>query len=272
MSFRALSLLSALAALLCVSCSYADSLPRLAKDASGSWGCVDALGKVVVDSHALRVDPFVGGLARAVLGPWPVQKVGFIDKAGTWIIGPKFADAGDFSEGLAPALDGPYATGKYGYIRIDGEFVIKPQFDEAKPFSEGVAAVAYYQRDYYARYPDGRESGVFHSFEAVGGRSFTSRKCGYIDKSGKFVIQAQFGDADKFSEGLAAVLVGDMRTGKWGYINKNGDFLIKPQFFRAEPFSHGWAGVDMKRGENDAQYTLIDTTGKVLFPIPNKEK
>ena len=39
---------------------------------------------------------------------------------------------------------------------------------------------------------------------------------GYIDKTGKLVIPAQFDDADNFSEGLAGVYT----HGKWGYISR----------------------------------------------------
>jgi hypothetical protein len=57
-------------------------------------------------------------------------------------------------------------------------------------------------------------------------------KWGYIDKTGKFVINPQFDFARDFSEGLAAVKIG----GKCGYINKTGKIVIKPQFDDARDF------------------------------------
>jgi len=51
-------------------------------------------------------------------------------------------------------------------------------------------------------------------------------KLGYINRSGKIVIEPQFDWAEDFHMGLAAVEVG----GKWGYINKIGKMVIEPQF------------------------------------------
>ena len=45
-----------------------------------------------------------------------------------------------------------------------------------------------------------------------------SRLTGFIDKTGHFVINPQFGLANSFSDGLAQVRIGDDETGKWGYI------------------------------------------------------
>jgi hypothetical protein len=39
-------------------------------------------------------------------------------------------------------------------------------------------------------------------------------------ESGRFVINPQFDEADRFSDGLAAVRIGDDKTGKWGYISR----------------------------------------------------
>jgi len=51
-------------------------------------------------------------------------------------------------------------------------------------------------------------------------------KWGYIDTTGKVVIQPQFVKARFFREGLAAVMVGI----KWGYIDTTGKIVIQPQF------------------------------------------
>src|ERR1043166_1495105 len=60
-------------------------------------------------------------------------------------------------------------------------------------------------------------------------------KYGFITRSGKLVINPQFGDVGRFSEGLAPV-----RSGKiWGYVDRNGNIAINPQFDVADPFSEG---------------------------------
>jgi hypothetical protein len=63
-------------------------------------------------------------------------------------------------------------------------------------------------------------------------------------KTGTFVINPQFDDALPFSEGLAAVRIGDFETGKWGFIDKTGSFVINPQFDTVRSFTEGLALVE----------------------------
>ena len=66
------------------------------------------------------------------------------------------------------------------------------------------------------------------------------------EQTGKFVINPQFNFANDFSEGLAAVRIGDDKTGKWGYIDKQGKMVVNPQFdcdWVCSGFSEGLAAV-----------------------------
>jgi hypothetical protein len=51
-------------------------------------------------------------------------------------------------------------------------------------------------------------------------------KWGYIDKTGKIVINPQFDNAWRFNDGLAKVRFGE----KYGFIDKKGKIVINPQF------------------------------------------
>ncbi|MGI7157691.1 WG repeat-containing protein, partial [Campylobacter coli] len=51
-------------------------------------------------------------------------------------------------------------------------------------------------------------------------------KWGFIDKSGKFVIEPKFDSIWDFSEGLAKVGL----NGKYGLIDKSGKIVIEPKF------------------------------------------
>jgi hypothetical protein len=47
---------------------------------------------------------------------------------------------------------------------------------------------------------------------------FPTGRWGYIDPKGRYVIAPQYRDARPFSEGMAAVRIGDEKTAQWGYI------------------------------------------------------
>jgi hypothetical protein len=62
-----------------------------------------------------------------------------------------------------------------------------------------------------------------------------------MDTNGKVVIPAQFESGGRFSEGLAAVQLGN----NWGYIDKTGRLLINPRFDSAEEFFEGRALIEL---------------------------
>ena len=91
----------------------------------------------------------------------------------------------------------------------------------------------------------------------------------FIDASGRAVITPQFDIVDDFSEGLAAVNIGQTRIpnlglisnpGKWGYIDKTGRLLIPLKFTHAEDFSEGLAGGQRRRPQR-----FYRPSGKVCF-------
>jgi len=93
-------------------------------------------------------------------------------------------------------------------------------------------------------------------------------KWGYVDKMGKYVINPQFDRAGDFSEGRAAVMMGD----KWGYVNKTGKLVINPQFKFADDFLGGWAFVSYESQENENGFRqgYIDKTGASVYTFVSK--
>ncbi|MGE5328206.1 MAG: WG repeat-containing protein [Deltaproteobacteria bacterium] len=82
-------------------------------------------------------------------------------------------------------------------------------------------------------------------------------KWGYIDNTGKFVIQPQFNKAEDFMEnGLARIYVGE----KVGLIDKNGNIVLKPEFYDITDFSEGLAVA-----HKDNTYQAVDEKGNVAF-------
>ncbi len=184
---------------------------------------------------------FSEGLA-AVLN---IEGWGYIDKTGSWAIKPMenislvaptgIPDGDTHSDlnlpvrrftggfaavGLFDPADDP-SEWNWEYLDKSGEKApCGGNFEEAGLFSEGLAPV----KD--------RQSG----------------KWGFIDTSGKMLIQPQFDErwtglegylwsSEGYHEGLAAV----GQDGMWGYIDKTGDWVIQPQFSYANGFLDGFA-------------------------------
>ena len=66
-----------------------------------------------------------------------------------------------------------------------------------------------------------------------------NKKAAFIGTKGNVAIDFRFDSCRSFSEGLAAVMIG----GKWGYIDKSGKMVIEPRLTEAEPFSDDVAVV-----------------------------
>ena len=75
------------------------------------------------------------------------------------------------------------------------------------------------------------------------------KKWGFMDRTGKVIIEPQFDAVNDFFHGLAAVL----KNSKWGYINEKGEVVIPFSFDQALDFTGEMAPVLV--GRNGA--TLI---------------
>jgi hypothetical protein len=93
-------------------------------------------------------------------------------------------------------------------------------------------------------------------------------KWGFIDRTGKFVIQPQYDVVLPFAEGLASVRAGG---GRFGCINRAGEIVIpaKPQFGGISQFSEGLASTlysDVVQGMAISAWGFIDTKGNFAIP------
>lgn len=76
---------------------------------------------------------------------------GIIDKAGRWVIRPKYSYLGRCHDGLLVAYKGgewsssrTLIEGKFGFVNSNDETKINFQFDEVLPFERGIASVEWY--------------------------------------------------------------------------------------------------------------------------------
>src|SRR4029453_2498050 len=84
---------------------------------------------------------------------------------------------------------------------------------------------------------------------------------GYIDKTGKQVIEPKFRRGEEFSEGVAAGFVGP----KWGYIDHEGKLLGMPQFKYLPPLTDGLAPVQIEN-----RFYYVDRTGTQVVTAPHE--
>jgi hypothetical protein len=163
-------------------------------------------------------------------------------------------------------LLGVKVGGKVGYIDRAGKLVINPQYDSFSEFSEGLAVFCVGQCD----------QEHWQGYRYVKGSLDTEPleqtfKYGYIDETGKIVINPMFESAYAFKEGLAGVCAGNgcyysrpsdkpKEEAKWGFIDRTGAFVITSQFKNVSPFHEGLAAVSV--GD---KWGYIDKTGKFVI-------
>ncbi len=197
--------------------------------------------------------------------PW---KYGYIDKNGKEIIPCTFDDARSFSEGYAVV----YKDGKGGVIDKSGKQVVPYKYDMISDFSEGLAKIetddgrigfinTKGEEVVPIKYLSSGSTDFSEGFAAVGVDYGDYAKCGYIDKTGKVVIEPVYDLAGMFHDGRACV----MKDGKYGYIDTKGHEVI--------PLIYDFFGGDMF-GKNfddgvavvyiDKHYQIIDKYGKAI--------
>jgi hypothetical protein len=261
----------------------------------GKWGYIDTSGKMIIPPAFTYADYFTEGLAVVGEGAglgyidrkgnWAIpaqfdeamafrqgrarvrrmHQWGFIDNKGKVVIPFQYEDAYDFSEDVAAVKCGD----EWGYIDRSGGYIFDDRFESTYEFREGWAEVGIDGTQNFinkkGRYlSDGTDylaaQNFFDGLAAV--QSIQNGKYGYIDKSGKFVIPAQYDIIFPFNEGLAAV----SRSGKYGFIDKKGKEVIPLQYEFTEVFIGGLAYMKDKDG-----WLYIDKKGRTVWPKKKSE-
>jgi hypothetical protein len=243
----------------------------------GKWGYIDKTGKLAIPMKFTHAESFSEGLAaikegdsgafidhneqkvfelpldvtlgfrEGIVGVLYRGTLAYFDKTGKKIspplgYGPK---NNSFSEGLAPVE----INGKTGFMDRTGKIVIEPQFEDAEDFQEGLAPVKVRS-----------EETTWCPRDANGSRKGFTMKWGYIDKTGKMVIPAEFESAAPFSDGLGAINQCD----EGYFIDKTGRKIVLGKFTYASPFGAGLSRINVGV-DQDRMWGFIDRTGKMIW-------
>ena len=203
------------------------------------WGVVEVeTGKTVVPFIYDDLGFVSDGLVRAEKD----EMYGFLDMKGNTVIPFIYDDAEDFSEGLA-MVGKAYARHRvvdlkfchYGFINKKGEVVIPLTFAD-QSLSRG--------------------NGFHYGLAAMGKKQYGNHfagDMGYIDKTGRFVIDPIYERADNFELGGVAIVRN--KHEKYGVIDTLGNVLI--------PFVYDKAYIDTR----DSIIKMTAKDDDVLFSI-----
>lgn len=172
---------------------------------------------------------------------------------------------------------------KYGLMDKTGKFILEPKYDYIYNYSDGLARALIGNKTEFidcngkvALEYDGSDVGDFHSgFASI---KNDNNKYGFIDKTGKVVIQPQFDNyidygsgengqpedfifSYEFNGNYAAVV----KDGKFGVIDKLGNYKIKPD----SNFKMFASDNLILVGQGNNGYKYIDINGNTVFTNSN---
>jgi len=251
-------------------------------------GYVDAAGRVVIPFQYEWAARFHEGRATVAVD----GKFGLIDSRGSWVVPPgKYDVVGSVNDGRCTFRVGD----KWGILDRDGVVMVPPRYRQLTSYGDG-RCLAEYDESRYAcldlngqvcfKLPRGAEAVGWER----GGSTFEDGLVriefspplaeglyGYVDTTGRVVVEPIYSQAGDFSEGLAPVSKNattgfnddpsseyEWVPGKddaWGFIDTNGRVVIPFKFVRVGRFSCGLA-----RARQGDAWGYIDRAGNFVVP------
>ncbi len=249
----------------------------------GLWGYIDRSGKMAIAPAYDQAADFSDGLARVArikdgsssrrFGGYSGRApfFGFIDRTGKQVIDTVIHGVEPFAGGLAivrvPARGFSSDSYDVRLINRDGEF-LPGRFDRAGGLAGGRAVVSMGDRSYVINArgdPLIELDSSYPSDPSHSARNVSDVRYGYIDPSGRPVIEPAFILAQPFSEGLAFV------EGPWshrsrlrGYVDTGGGLAIPvpDSIAQSFPFTQGLALVSVRRG-GTLLYGYLKSSGEM---------
>ena len=207
-------------------------------EVKGKFGYMDQTGKMVIKPMYDYADDFVEDYAVVALHNLPCV----INKNNERVVDTSiYQFIGTFSDGLSSVID--FKKKKF-YINAKGDKVISlpDEIYEARNFKEGYACVS-------------KEVEV-HTTKFTRDIVTIGYRFGFIDKTGKQVIDFLYDDAGNFKDGLTRIKMKEL----FGVINKNNEIIVKPTYQSIGNFFEGKAFIN-----ENGKYGFIDVSGNVII-------
>jgi hypothetical protein len=232
------------------------------------YGIIDGFGRwieVPSTSHEFdRDDPSVRWIQRDKL--WGLSRAD-----GSWLIEPKFEQAGPLSDGLAFVK----VSGKVGFVDRTGNFAIPPVFDKALPFNPGFGRTSA-ERDGIFGVIDKTGSWIFQteyqqlylatSFGANSNAAFgwhfkKADRWGLLALDGHVVLDADFDQAvNHCDDGRLEAY----KNREWFYFKADGSSLQPPEGRLVDASCGSVPPYTLKIGD---KFGLVDASFKPLTPV-----
>lgn len=246
---------------------FSDGMAGTSKD--GAYMFIDKTGKTIfsLESNFQIVTGFSNGLA--VIKDASSRKLGLIDKKGKIVTPCNYSTIYGIRQNELIRVE---SSGKYGFLDKSGKEVIPCKYKFAHDFSEGLSLIEDMDNDgndFYidktgkiiitlSKYDFYNNDRDFHEGLA---RVKSNGKYGFIDKTGKEIVQCVYDEAGVFNEGVCCVI----KDGKYGFIDKQGNVIIPFIYDKATVFHSGLAFV-----YKDGIYGYIDKDGNGTFDYDKK--
>ncbi len=271
--------------------SFHDGLAAVQDNSTELWGYIDKEGNEVIPCKYYSANAFNDGVAIVCTD----ENTSFcIDREGNVLFrldtdNNYYSDSG-FQDGLlAFCNQNPMSDNgefKLGFLDKKGNIAIAPSkyyvlwaiggYPKNADFSEGLCCVGKNGKSVYID-TKGNEA-IITNYDYYGGDNFSDGlaycESGFMDKTGKIIIQGKYDNAGRFSEGYAFV----EKNGKWGIIDKHGNEVTPFQFefitydedtegeeLPISTFHEGLAWV-----ARNGLYGYVDTKGNVAIPFRYK--
>lgn len=250
---------------------------------------IDKSGKKISPEAYVEATPFVEGLAIIK----KKNKYGFINPEMKIVIPCEYENAIAFKQGYAMVKKEGiwYAINKVGqkvsehqvavtenmarikretlwtFMPVDTETPItEPKFEDARLFQEGLSAVLYHQKwgfiDKTGNFVIPAEYDKVSDFFQGYARVQKNNLWGIIDKQGKIIVPIEYEFIDELKNGHYRV----KKNKLWGFLDSLFTLVVPCQYYNAYPFQHGTAKVE----QQDKKISFITSKGTLIIPFTNK--